>query len=208
MTTPIELSEKLSYLRTNDPGLKLFGASKHRYSLNPCLSYDALCEFEGSLGIRLPEQFGDFLLRFGNGGAGPGYGLLSLKESIDEFGNDPLERLVRPFIPPRSARERLEDRDYPEDGILPLAHMGCGHMWVLIVTGSDRGTIWRYLSGGDYEPDRFELPDYPLAATLQQRLDANDLLTDALLSDPVRRLSFWDWYTDWLERTARTTPSS
>jgi len=205
--TPGELVERLSSLRARDPGLQIFGASGHRYGLKSLLSYERLQEFEKSAGIRLPEQYRNFLLRFGNGGAGPGYGLLSLKESVEEFGNDPLDRLARPFMPPLSARAKMEDRDYPESGLLPVAHMGCGHMWMLVITGSERGTIWNYLSGGDYDPTCFELPNYPPAATLKQRLEANDLLTDLLLSDPSRRLHFWDWYTDWLDRTAQTLPN-
>ena len=126
--TPDQLAEKLYLLKRRDPGLQLFGAATHRYSLNAYLPREELQTFEETVGITLPEEYRDFLLRFGNGGAGPGYGLLSLKESIDEFGNDPLQSLARPFIPPRSARSKVDDRAYPDDGLFPLAHMGCGHM--------------------------------------------------------------------------------
>src|ERR1700761_2557847 len=197
--TPLEIAKRLSLAKVHDERLQLFGASTHRYQLNSCLNDDELRGFETTFGIVLPEQYRDFLLRFGNGGAGPGYGLLSLRKSIDEFGNDDLRRLSRPFIPPRAAREKVVDRDYPEDGILPLAHMGCGHMWVLIVTGAERGAIWTYLDGGDYDPAHHEIPEYPPSATLEQRLEANDRMTDELLSNPLRRLSFWDWYLDWLD---------
>jgi hypothetical protein len=37
-------------------------------------------------------------------------------------------------------------------------------------------------------------------------MEANDGLTDALLADPSRRLSFWDWYIDWLDRTLTQVP--
>lgn len=89
--TPDQLANKLSLLRLRDPGLRLFGAATHRYRLNACLSREELQNFEASVGVTLPEEYRDFLLRFGNGGAGPGYGLLPLKESIGEFGNDPLQ---------------------------------------------------------------------------------------------------------------------
>jgi hypothetical protein len=206
--TPDELAEKLILLKLHDPGLELFGASTHGYKLNSSLSREELAQFEGSAGIDLPEEFQDFLLNFGNGGAGPGYGLLSLQESVGEFGSDPINKIARPFIPPHSASEQLEDRDYPDDGLLPLAHMGCGHMWMLAITGPERGTVWNYLSGGDYQPCHLELPFYPPSATLQQRLDANNRLTDALLSDPSRRMHFWDWYLDWVGRSAQMQPGS
>jgi len=200
--TPDQLANELSLLRLRDPGLLLFGASTHRYRLNACLSREELQKFEALVGVTLPDEYRDFLLRFGNGGAGPGYGLLPLKESIREFGNDPLQTMSRPFIPPRSARAKVEGRAYPEDGLLPLAHIGCGHMWMLVVSGAERGAIWSYQSGGDYDPACLELPDYPSGATLEQRLKANDRLADALLSNPSSRLGFWDWYMDWLDRTS------
>jgi hypothetical protein len=206
--TPDQLEDKLSLLRLRDPGLQLFGAATHRYKLNACLSREELQKFEVAAGVTLPDDYRDFLLRFGNGGAGPDYGLLSLKESIAEFGNDPLESIPRPFIPPRSAGAKVDDRAYPDDGLLPLAHIGCGHMWMLVVTGAERGAIWSYQSGGDYEPACLELPDYPSGSTLEQRLEANDRLIDTLLSNPSRRLGFWDWYIDWLDRTSAQVPRS
>jgi hypothetical protein len=204
--TPDQLTEKLSLLKRRDPGLQLFGAATHHYSLKACLPRAELEAFEGSIGITLPDDYRDFLLRFGNGGAGPGYGLLSLKEAIHEFGNDPLQSLARPFIPPRSARTKVDDRAYPEDGLFPLAHMGCGHMWMIVVTGEARGAIWCYQAGYDYDPASLELPAYPPGATYEQRMEANDRLTDSLLADPSRRLSFWNWYIDWLDRTSTQVP--
>jgi hypothetical protein len=176
--------------------------------LNACLSREELQKFEAFAGVTLPDEYRDFLLRFGSGGAGPGYGLLSLEESIGEFGNDPLQTISRPFIPPRSAGAKVEGRAYPEDGLLPLAHMGCGHMWMLVVTGAERGSIWSYQAGCDYDPACLELPDYPSGATVEQCLQANDRLTDALLSNPSRRLGFWNWYIDWLEGTSTQVPRS
>jgi hypothetical protein len=204
--TPNQLAEKLSLLKLRDPGLHLFGPATHRYSLKACLPREELKKFEETVGVTLPEEYRDFLLRFGNGGVGPGCGLLSLKESIDQFGNDPLQSLARPFIPPRSARAKVDDRAYPEDGLLPLAHVGCGHMWMIVVTGAERGAIWSYQSGYDYDPPSLELPKYPPGATPEQRLEANDRLTDSLLSNPSCRLSFWDWYIDWLDRTSTQVP--
>jgi len=204
--SPNQVTALLAEMRLQDPYLQKFGAATHCYTLQPCLPQRRLDEFEKAIGTMIPEDYRDFLLRFGDGGAGPGYGLLSLGNSLREFGPDPIQSIGRPFSPPASTSAMIEDRAYPEDGLLPLAHVGCGHMWMLVVTGSERGTIWSYQAGRDYEPESRELPDYSLATTAQQRLEANNRLTNALLSDPTRRLDFWDWYTDWIGRAPGPAP--
>ena len=72
------LYEKLTELRHRDTQFQLFGASTHRYLLNPCLPEDNLREVEAQYGITLPEDYRRFLLFMGNGGAGPGYGMYPL----------------------------------------------------------------------------------------------------------------------------------
>ena len=77
------LQTKLDELRRRDPQLKVFGASTHRYVLNPCLSEEQVRESESRYGIDIPEEYRNFLLFMGNGGAGPAYGVFSPQNRID-----------------------------------------------------------------------------------------------------------------------------
>ena len=199
--SPEELNARLAELRRHDPHLRAFGATAHRYELRPPTTISGISQIEETIGIKLPEDYRDFLVRFGNGGAGPDYGVLAVEEAIHEFGQGcPVDMIGRPFVPPRTAEER---RPYPTDGVVPLAQAGCGNMWLLIATGPEAGTIWSYSNDDHYWPFSFESPEYPTGATPEQRLDANDHLLNRLLSDPTHRLNFWTWYGDWVERCWR-----
>jgi len=57
---------------------KVFGAEGHRFILNEPLSEQDVLTFEKEHGIRLPQDYRDFITRLGNGGAGPDYGLFPL----------------------------------------------------------------------------------------------------------------------------------
>lgn len=73
-----EVLRKLSALQTREISARVFGASSHRYKLNNVASPAAVTAFEDEHQVRLPSDYRDFLLRCGNGGAGPYYGLFPL----------------------------------------------------------------------------------------------------------------------------------
>lgn len=58
--------------------LRVFGSDSHLFELNPPLSLERIVGFERGHGIRLPADYRSFLLKVGNGGAGPFYGLFPL----------------------------------------------------------------------------------------------------------------------------------
>ena len=80
----------LAQARTKDPDFERFGAYSHQYKLSAPASEEAIQAFEEQHGIRLPEEYRDFLMLVGNGGAGPYYGLYGLetqkKELHDSLG--------------------------------------------------------------------------------------------------------------------------
>lgn len=134
------LGDMLRRLQVADIGFRVFGSEQHRYRLGPTLSEAELAAFESGNGIRLPEDYRQFLSAVGNGGAGPFYGL----EPLDTFGRD----LSRPF-PLIKATDTLTDEEldqlpdrgeYP--GILEFCHQGCGIFSYLVVNGLAYGTIW------------------------------------------------------------------
>lgn len=69
------VQEKLERLRLKDATFARFGAFKHQYQLGAPLSKQELADAERWYQIQLPQDYREFLLYLGNGGAGPGYGL-------------------------------------------------------------------------------------------------------------------------------------
>jgi hypothetical protein len=56
----------------------VFGADIHRFQLNPPLSEVEVVAFEQTHRTALPGDYRDFVIRIGNGGAGPFYGIFPL----------------------------------------------------------------------------------------------------------------------------------
>jgi len=76
-----EVVGRLDFMHRTDPGFTRFGAAAHRYSLNPPLAESEVTAFEARHRLSLPEDYRDFLLEVGDGGAGPFYGLFRLDRS-------------------------------------------------------------------------------------------------------------------------------
>jgi hypothetical protein len=147
------IARKLDAVRAADPGCVIYGASQHRYRLNPCLHEASIAAFEERVGVKLPPEYRAFVQRLGNGGAGPDNGLHPLKIAQPED----YAALNRPFpVPDELAREAIarpeEERflegfeDVELSGCLETTDSGCGTFSFLIFTGGQRGTIWG--SGG------------------------------------------------------------
>ena len=129
---------------------------------------EELVAFEKARSCELPEQYRAFLRNVGDGGPGPGRGLVALRDRTD----DDLAGIARPFpltsgwVTPE-IREELEGAEladdyaeylYPlpdgtsaDDGVLVLGatrdHLGL----LLVVTGDAAGTLWTDNRGNDFE---------------------------------------------------------
>jgi hypothetical protein len=62
---------------------EVFGARAHGFRVHTPLPEKTVIEFDAEHGIRLPSEYLEFLVRVGNGGAGPAYGLFKLGEMDD-----------------------------------------------------------------------------------------------------------------------------
>jgi uncharacterized protein (TIGR02996 family) len=177
------LREKIDRLRALDGRKEVFGAANgrfgHGYHLHPPVAEADLLKFELRHSLVLPGEYRAFLLRVGNGGVGPDYGLFPLDLSRD------YPELRRPFaITPELAGElaaavdraqRTRDwRGFPElddevwgAGYLELCEHGCGNESVLVVNGPLRGQMW-------WQGDPGLVPE--------------------------RTLGFLAWYEEWLDR--------
>ena len=58
-----------------DKNCEMFGAKRHRYSLNPPVPESFVREAEEKCGLTLPEDYRRFITQVGDGGAGPDYGI-------------------------------------------------------------------------------------------------------------------------------------
>lgn len=81
--------ELLKQAKAKDPNFERFGAKSHQYKLSAPADEAKIEEFEKQYGIHLPEEYRDFLMLAGNGGAGPYYGLYrNACEGIRPRGSD------------------------------------------------------------------------------------------------------------------------
>ena len=99
----------LEQAKAKDSDFVRFGADSHQYKLSPPASEETIQKFEEQEGIRLPEEYRDFLLFVGNGGAGPYYGLYGVKTQEKELHDSHGSRLYcvqeEPVIYPKMSDE-------------------------------------------------------------------------------------------------------
>jgi len=86
----------------------------------------------------LPADYRAFLRDVAGSGAGPGYGLLS-----------PMAEAQQRFARGELAWSDGEEAAAPPAGVLPLAHAGCGVLWVLVLRGAAAGEVWVDAIGSD-----------------------------------------------------------
>lgn len=203
------LLRKLEELRRIDRSFATFGSSSHQYRLEPPLPRAKLESFEAEHSIVLPEPYRTFISELSNGGAGPYCGLFPL--GYFDGSGGPLERwsegdgfagqLSRPFphrqpwsLPDSRYKcpdafeteeeeeawyKALEDETWkPElvDGAFPICHQGCAIRNLLVVTGPERGKVW-----------------------VDDRASDGGIFPEG--DDPNSGISFFDWYSDWLDRS-------
>lgn len=195
---------KLEKLRQQDKDLKLFGAHKHKYNLNPVASIASIREFEATHQVTLPEGYVTFLTTLGNGGAGPFYGLEPFENALfDDLDYKRPDSLLNPSVPflhtnpwnlefePTVSEEENEqeyNRQYEAftdeyyareqmNGAIAISNYGCGVVLHLIVNGDEYGIIW----ADDRGNDGGIFPSYQLG---------ND-----------NKITFLDWYEYWLDKS-------
>jgi hypothetical protein len=98
-------------------------------SWTPPLTAKELIDLASQLRISLPAEYRSFLLQVSRGGAGPAYGLFSLRCVDGRWRWEGLhDKLL--YDPAHSA------------GLLNLCHLGCAVREALVVSGLSRGQMW------------------------------------------------------------------
>jgi hypothetical protein len=147
---PCEINDLLRDLHYADPSYRVFGSRKHRYGLNPPLAESSVDAFERQHGITLPADYRAFLCEIADGGAGPYYGLATLRAASEDRDLG----IPFPFIESTEGMscERVKVKatgyhQYEEfggsvGGILEVSHRGCVIYACLVVRGPAFGTMW------------------------------------------------------------------
>lgn len=141
-----------------------------------------LAAFEADHGIELPKSYRAFLQSLGNGGPGPGQGLLRLSgwdTALDERVPDGLKQ--HSPLDPSKGFDDYDDVDDPAQGAICLAENGGPEYVLLIVSGPRRGRLCLY------NADSFESM-WIMGA-------------DGRFPDMV------DWYAGWVHRRAAGLPT-
>ncbi|MCE5229024.1 SMI1/KNR4 family protein [bacterium] len=183
---------------------KVFGADSHEFKLHPPVPEYEIAGFVQDHHIELPQEYRNFLMRCGRGGAGPYYGLFDFHMMDNGFGHvkwneggDFVGTLSRPFpftepwndLSKHPADELLErdcdeydrqmqvfDQCYwaPIDGAIPICHLGCALRHWLVVTGPEAGHVW-----ADHRAEEGGL--FPV-------------------TNSGERVTFLGWYRAWLDK--------
>ena len=153
---------------------EVFGARGHQWIWNPPLPDAVLAAFEREHGIRLPEEYRSFITKIANGGAGPFYGLFPLGETDDGPASEFFNVLGRPF-PYTQAWNDLSDE---ERYFAPV-----DGAFPICHTGCAI-RVWLVVTGPE----------------------AGNLWMDDRPSDggwSPMRVTFQQWYDDWLDKSLR-----
>jgi hypothetical protein len=180
-----DIHSKLDRLRRigrDAPGLKAGGPSGNHYGSLPRLGAADLKLMESLYRVTLPVELRVFLQVVHGGGPGPGYGLavdecstsMQSAEHAFPYGNaDAVSILRRRRADPSASlplTRQVQPRQWPPgNGFLPVATHTGGAIDVLVVTGEQRGWVWRCDGGW-----------FPRC-------------------NQHRQLGFLDWYEEWLD---------
>ncbi|MEU6275715.1 SMI1/KNR4 family protein [Streptomyces populi] len=194
------------------------GIKGHGFSLEDPLDERELAELEEQLGVRLPEDYREFLTQVGAGGAGPAYGLFPARRvdgrwrwEGDGANLADLTRLSEPF-PVQGPDPALvlalqaecpEEEDFEEIEDFDQAYEAWDEKWDTLMWNPERtvGAVvlchlgcayrqWLIVSG----PERGRI-------WCDDRVDERDL--EPLLGPDQEPVTFSRWYRDWLAEALR-----
>ncbi len=109
--------EILNQAKKIDSKYKKFGASAHKYKLNPPIRASFVHNAEERYGFKLPEDYVWFITEIGDGGTGPDYGITPFAELLAKNKDPHTQRymeeyrhsLAKPFMPRRMMADEVED---------------------------------------------------------------------------------------------------
>ncbi|WP_435108574.1 SMI1/KNR4 family protein [Nocardiopsis synnemataformans] len=198
---------------------EVFGARAHGFELLDPLTSKELAELEGQLGVRLPEEYREFLLHVGAGGAGPAYGVFPTVKGPDGWwrwhgdGADLTvpERLAQPFPatgadPGSLAALRVQEpveEDFGDPEEFDAAYEAWHERVEELLWDEDRTVGALCLCHLGCALRQWLVVSGPEAGRVWNdgRVDGEDL--QPLTGKDGAPLGFADWYLQWLREVSR-----
>ena len=118
----LRIQQKLAQAKAADKDLEVFGASSHKYHLNPPVSEVEVLAFEEKYGVSLPEDYRAFVQTIGDANAqkldtiaGPYYGLYAFGTQVNDLVYDQAETYLKApcALSPEMTEEEWETLSSP-----------------------------------------------------------------------------------------------
>ena len=138
-------------------------------------THDAIAAAEQEIGLPLPSLLTRLYLEIGNGGFGPGYGILGVAGG---FTDDLKHDVVGAYRSFSSSR-----RDAPPFFLLPLCHWGCA-IYSLVELSPVEGRMWGFDPNGADQDHALYCQELSLSDWLQRWIDGQ-LFQPAVIEDPA-----------------------
>jgi len=202
----------------------VFGAGAHGFELSDPLTPEELAELEEQLKVRLPEEYREFLLSVGAGGAGPAYGVFPVGRGEDgrwRWNGDGSElvvpeRLGEPFPvaepDPESltvlwAREPREE-DFEDADEFDAAYGDWDERMADILWSEERTVGALCLCHLGCALRQWLVVSGPEAGRMWQDSRADGVALQPLTDDDGTPLTFGDWYLGWFHGVSTSTQES
>lgn len=203
---------------------RLFGAFSHRFRLLDPLEPEELMELEEQLGVRLPEEYREFLLQVGAGGAGPAYGVFPVRKGQDGRwawhgdGADMtlLHRLAEPFplTAPNSTAlaavyaECPEPEEFEDPAAYEKAYASWDDRLRALFWDESRHVGAIFLCDLGCASREWLVVSGPEAGHMWHDYRAEDYDMGQLQNADGTPSTFADWYLGWLEKASRAAAAS
>ncbi|MEV7536018.1 SMI1/KNR4 family protein [Streptomyces hydrogenans] len=211
--------QRVAALGARSASGQVFGSLGHRWVLEAPLTDDSLAELEAQVGVRLPEDYRDFLACVGAGGAGPAYGLFPVRRVQGRWrwegdGADlaDLATLAQPFpdhgpdpeLLDALLAERPEEEDFEEIEDFDDAIEAWDERWDAVMFAPERTAGAIVISHLGCAQREWLIVSGTHRGTIWSDCRADDADLVPLLDDGGMPVTFARWYTTWLEAAELT----
>lgn len=208
----VKIKEKFELLKSKDKDLKIFGAGDdlffnvigHHYEWRPVLTEEQIQATEKKIGVRLPEEYREFLKVLGNGGPGPEWGIFELDNTYPS--DDFLEKYPNMISMDCDYADEYaigikthhldKDPTYmepvePFGGYIKLADYGHGMCAYMVVGGDQQvGKIWFMFEDGDV---------MKIAPAVKRVYGTSSTPAMQKVEGRDWQVTFLDWFENWLD---------